>query len=109
MTAVWVPDEGHEALRDPVRARQAANIDEKRARHRLGISTPSQEAERIWTDGSLALGVSVAASVSLALDLVFDNWPSGPMPLYVPLQARHGEPQAPFEDVQQRQDTCSND
>jgi len=35
LTAIWVPDEGHEALRDLVRARQAAKIDEKRARHRL--------------------------------------------------------------------------
>ncbi len=35
LTAVWVPDEAHEALRDLVRARQAAKIDEKRARHRL--------------------------------------------------------------------------
>lgn len=35
LTAVWVPDAAHEALRDLVRARQAAKIDEKRARHRL--------------------------------------------------------------------------
>jgi len=35
LTAVWVPDRAHEALRDLVRARQAAKIDEKRARHRL--------------------------------------------------------------------------
>ena len=35
LTAVWVPDREHEALRDLVRARQAAKIDEKRARHRL--------------------------------------------------------------------------
>ncbi len=35
LTAVWVPDEAHEALRDLIRARQAAKIDEKRARHRL--------------------------------------------------------------------------
>src|SRR5512135_158966 len=35
LSAVWVPDEAHEALRDLVRARQAAKIDEKRARHRL--------------------------------------------------------------------------
>lgn len=35
LTAVWVPDRAHEAVRDLVRARQAAKIDEKRARHRL--------------------------------------------------------------------------
>jgi transposase len=36
LTAVWVPDHAHEALRDLVRAREAAKKDELRARHRLG-------------------------------------------------------------------------
>jgi len=36
LTAVWVPDEAHEALRDLVRAREAAQKDLLRARHRLG-------------------------------------------------------------------------
>ena len=36
LTAVWVPDVAHEALRDLVRAREAAKKDELRARHRLG-------------------------------------------------------------------------
>ncbi len=36
LTAVWVPDEAHEALRDLVRAREAATKDLLRARHRLG-------------------------------------------------------------------------
>ena len=36
LTAVWVPDAAHEALRDLVRAREAAKKDELRARHRLG-------------------------------------------------------------------------
>jgi transposase len=35
LTAVWVPDEGSEALRDLVRAREAAKQDQVRARHRL--------------------------------------------------------------------------
>lgn len=35
LTAVFVPDAGHEALRDLVRAREAAKKDELRARHRL--------------------------------------------------------------------------
>jgi len=35
LTAVWVPDEAHEALRDLVRAREAAKQDQLRARHRL--------------------------------------------------------------------------
>ncbi len=36
LTAVWVPDAAHEALRDVVRAREAAKKDELRAKHRLG-------------------------------------------------------------------------
>jgi transposase len=35
LTAVWVPDECSEALRDLVRAREAAKQDQLRARHRL--------------------------------------------------------------------------
>ena len=36
LTAVWVPDEAHEALRDLIRAREAAKADQQRARQRLG-------------------------------------------------------------------------
>src|SRR6185295_7460992 len=36
LTAVWVPDAAHEALRDLVRAREAAAQDQLRARQRLG-------------------------------------------------------------------------
>jgi transposase len=36
LTQVWVPDAAHEALRDLVRAREAARKDELRAKHRLG-------------------------------------------------------------------------
>jgi transposase len=36
LTTVWVPDAAHEALRDLVRAREAAKGDLLRARHRLG-------------------------------------------------------------------------
>jgi transposase len=36
LTAVWVPDPAHEALRDLVRARASAKQDQLRARHRLG-------------------------------------------------------------------------
>lgn len=36
LTAVWVPDEAHEALRDLVRAREAAKKDQLKARRRLG-------------------------------------------------------------------------
>ena len=36
LTPVWVPDAAHEALRDLVRAREAAKRDQLRARQRLG-------------------------------------------------------------------------
>jgi transposase len=36
LTPVWVPDAAHEALRDLLRAREAAKADQLRARHRLG-------------------------------------------------------------------------
>lgn len=36
LTAVWVPDKQHEALRDLVRAREAAKADQHRARQRMG-------------------------------------------------------------------------
>ena len=35
LTSVWVPDQTHEALRDLVRAREAAKYDQHRARQRL--------------------------------------------------------------------------
>ena len=35
LTAVWIPDAAHEALRDLVRARESAKQDQLRARHRL--------------------------------------------------------------------------
>jgi transposase len=54
LTVVWVPDRAHEALRDLVRAREAAKKDETRARHRLskfllrlGRRPPS--GVRVWT------------------------------------------------------------
>jgi transposase len=49
LTAVWVPDKAHEALRALVRAREAAKKDQTRARHRLsklllmrGLSAPQR-------------------------------------------------------------------
>ncbi len=44
LTAVWVPDADHEALRDLVRAREAAKKDQLRARHRLCASSCSATA-----------------------------------------------------------------
>jgi transposase len=54
LTAVWVPDAAHEALRDLVRAREAAKCDQLRARHRLGKFLLRQgrrpsEKIRAWT------------------------------------------------------------
>jgi transposase len=54
LTAVWVPDADHEALRDLVRAREAAKKDELRARHRLGKfllrrGCRAPEAVKAWT------------------------------------------------------------
>ncbi len=54
LTPVWVPDAAHEALRDVVRAREAAKKDELRAKHRLskfllrhGRRAP--EGTKAWT------------------------------------------------------------
>jgi transposase len=56
LTAAWVPDEEHEALRDLVRARADAKADVLRAKHRLtkfllrrGIRPP--HGVRAWTRG----------------------------------------------------------
>jgi len=55
LTPVWVPDAAHEALRDLVRAREAAKKDQLRARHRLqkfllrhGHRPPA--GTKAWTD-----------------------------------------------------------
>lgn len=55
LTPVWVPDAAHEALRDLLRAREAAKKDQLRARHRLskfllrqGIKPP--EEMRAWSE-----------------------------------------------------------
>jgi len=58
LTAVWVPDASHEALRDLVRAREAAKKDQLRARHRLGkflLRHGRRPAERLtpWTQRHL--------------------------------------------------------
>jgi transposase len=59
LTAVWVPDAEHEALRDLVRAREAAKKDQLRAKHRLskfllrhGRRPPT--GVRLWTWNYLA-------------------------------------------------------
>lgn len=59
LTAVWVPDAAHEALRDLVRAREAAKQDQLRARNRLGKFLLRQgrrapEGTQPWTSKYLA-------------------------------------------------------
>ncbi|HEY1253355.1 MAG TPA: IS110 family transposase [Terracidiphilus sp.] len=59
LTAVWVPDEGSEALRDLVRARETAKQDQLRARHRLNkflLRTGHRPAAgmKAWTLGYMA-------------------------------------------------------
>jgi len=54
LTPVWVPDAAHEALRDVVRAREAAKKDELRAKHRLSKFLLRQgrrppEGAKAWT------------------------------------------------------------
>jgi transposase len=54
LTAVWVPDAAHEALRDLVRAREAAKKDQLKARHRLGKfllrhGQRRPEGIKVWT------------------------------------------------------------
>ena len=59
LTAVWVPDQGSEALRDLVRAREAAKQDQLRARHRLSkflLRTGQRPAPGVkaWTQRYMA-------------------------------------------------------
>jgi transposase len=59
LTAVWVPDAAHEALRDLVRARLAAKRDQLRARNRLSKfllrhGRRAREGTSAWTDKYLA-------------------------------------------------------
>src|SRR6202167_2742213 len=48
LTAVWVPDEASEALRDLVRQREAAKQDQLRARHRLTKSCSVRASVLHW-------------------------------------------------------------
>ena len=79
LTAAWVPDKAHEALRDVVRAREAAKKDQLRARHRLskfllrkGLRPP--ENFKAWSDKYMqwvkALSMSLAAEEAVRRDYV---------------------------------------
>jgi len=59
LTAVWVPDPDSEALRDVVRAREAAKRDQLRARHRLSkfllrMGGVRQAGLKAWTEPYMA-------------------------------------------------------
>ncbi len=79
LTPAWVPDKAHEALRDVVRAREAAKKDQLRARHRLskfllrkGLR-PSENL-KVWSGKYMqwvkALTMSLAAEEAVRLDYV---------------------------------------
>ena len=81
LTAVWVPDAGSEALRDLVRAREAAKQDQLRARHRLSkflLRTGQRPAAgmKVWTLAYMAwarqLRFSQAAQESTRLDYLHE-------------------------------------
>jgi transposase len=82
LTPVWVPDAAHEALRDLVRAREAAKKDQLRARHRLGKFLLRQgrrppTAMKAWTQAHLtwvksAVHFDHAAQEATLLDYVHE-------------------------------------
>jgi transposase len=82
LTPVWVPDAAHEALRDLVRAREAAKKDQLRARHRLGKFLLRQgrrppTAMQAWTQAHLtwvksAVHFDHAAQEATLLDYVHE-------------------------------------
>src|SRR5207245_2930880 len=82
LTPVWVPDAAHEALRDLVRAREAAKKDQLRARHRLGKFLLRQGrrppiALKAWTQDHLtwvksAVHFEHAAQEATLLDYLYE-------------------------------------
>ena len=81
LTPVWVPNEGSEALRDQVRAREAAKQDQLRARHRLSkflLRTGQHPAAGVkaWTQAYLTwvkqIHFTQAARESTLLDYLHE-------------------------------------
>jgi transposase len=81
LTPVWVPNEGSEALRDLVRAREAAKQDQLRARHRLSkflLRTGQRPAVGVkaWTQAYLTwvkqIDFAPAARESTLLDYLHE-------------------------------------
>jgi len=119
LTAVWVPDTAHEALRDLVRQRAAAKHDESRAKHRLvkyllryGLRHPENRkawSARWWAwvqnlefeheEQKVALGDSIAevlhmgervARLDLAIDRAIETAPAQKKAVIESLQALRG-------------------
>jgi transposase len=81
LTVVWVPDAGSEALRDLVRAREAAKQDQLRARHRLSkfllrTGQRSPAGVKAWTQFYMAwvrqLRLEQVAQESTRLDYLHE-------------------------------------
>ena len=83
LTAVWVPDAAHEALRDLVRAREDARQDQHRARQRLGKfllrhgCRPPGDVKKNWTQKHMTwiksqVQFEQAASQAAFLDYVHE-------------------------------------
>lgn len=81
LTAVWVPDGAQEALRDLVRAREAAKVDQLRSRHRLSkfLLRPGRrppEGKKPWTVAYMNRAKSVrfahAAQDATLVDYIFE-------------------------------------
>ena len=89
LTPVWVPDAAHEALRDLVRAREAAKKDQLRARHRLGqvpccgTAAGQPTGMTAWTQRHLTwvnqmqLRARRAQEASRTTSTKSSTWPSG--------------------------------
>ena len=79
LTPVWVPDPAHEALRDLVRAREAAKADQLRARHRLqkfllrrGVRAPT--GIQAWTERHLTWVRKEVCFAALAQQAVLSDY-----------------------------------
>jgi len=104
---VWVPDVAHEALRDLVRAREAARQDQLRARHRLGrflrlwrlplavISVPDIVAALtagalIWTDSrwltAIAANKVIGGLMFAKAQVICERRPDGTVLLRSPVE-----------------------
>jgi transposase len=88
LTPVWVPDATHEALRDLVRAQEAAKKDQLRARHRLGkfllrhgrrpptATTPWTQKHLTWVKTVHFAHDAQEATLSITC-MKSSTWPSG--------------------------------